>query len=91
MNIGAVYHRQKDYPQALDNLQAGLAHLDTISAPLQKAEGNIRLGALYRGLAEFDLAMEHFEKSGNYLVTTRICSTALFHLSGHGKHWPEKR
>lgn len=63
MNIGAVYHRQKDYSQALDNLKAGLAHLDTISAPLQKAEGNIRLGALYRGLAEFDLAMEHFEQA----------------------------
>lgn len=63
MNIGAVYHRQKDHPQALSNLLAGLAHLEPITAPLQKAEGNIRLGVLYSGLGEFDKAQVHFEKA----------------------------
>lgn len=63
MNIGAVYQYQKDYSQALSNIQAGMTHLASVSAPLQKAEGNIRLGALYSELADFDTSMAHFEKA----------------------------
>lgn len=63
MNIGAVYVRQGDYSQALINMRAGLGHLKSIDAPLQKAEGNIRLGALFNSMGKFNKAIEHLNKA----------------------------